>query len=122
MSHRTIPLSAPKKHTALAIVQGCIVKEVTFYSHSHLCQLTAVEIRKSIMNEAENCGNRKAVLATLEIQTGMTCIKNHRHKSSHRTSCLRAIKLTCTCQPNLNNSSTVSLLLLHVHTISLYSL
>lgn len=73
-SHRSIPLCAPKRHAALAVVQGCIVNEITFYNHSHLCLLIAVEIRKSIMNEAENCGNRKAVVATLEIQTGMTRI------------------------------------------------
>lgn len=71
-SHTTIPLCAPKRCAALAIVQGCIVAEVTFYNHSHLCLLIAVEIRKSIMNEAENYGNRKAAMATLEIQTGMT--------------------------------------------------
>lgn len=71
-SHTTIPLCAPKRRAASAIVQGCIVTEVTFYNHSHLCLLIAVEIRKSIMNEAENYGNRKAAMATLEIQTGMT--------------------------------------------------
>lgn len=64
----------PRGNAAPAVVQGCVVNEVTFYNHSHLHLLIAVEIRKSIMNEAENCGNIKAVMATLEMQTGITYV------------------------------------------------
>lgn len=79
-SHRTILLCAPKRHTVLAVVQCCIANEVAFYSHSHPCLFIAAEIRKSVMNEEEDSGNRKAVMVTLKSQMDKrydSFIKNH---------------------------------------------
>ena len=65
-------LCAPKRYAVLAVVQDGVTNAVTFYILSHLCLLIAAEIRKSIMNEEEDCRNRKAVVATLKCQMGMT--------------------------------------------------